>query len=76
MLCLFEASGITLIFNCYNIAENQLDSKILAMQNLGIPVEFNYNYLNIVSNNYRIIGILLSLLGSIFLIKLLFGENK
>ena len=76
MLFILEAIGFTLILNCYNIAENKLDSKILTMQNLNIPLEFNYNYLNIISNNYRLMGILLCLLGGIFLIKILFSENK
>lgn len=69
---IFEAIGFTLILNCYNIAEYKLNLKILTMQKLDIPLEFNYNYLNIISNNYRTAGILLSLLGGIFLIKILF----
>jgi len=69
---IFEAIGFTLILNCYNIAEYKLNLKILTMQKLDIPLEFNYNYLNILSNNYRTAGILLSLLGCIFLIKILF----
>ncbi|GLB28937.1 hypothetical protein LAD12857_08600 [Lacrimispora amygdalina] len=73
---MFEAIGFTLILNCYKIAEYKLDLKLLTMQNLDVPLEFNYNYLNIISNNYRIAGILLSLLGGIFLIKILFNGNK
>ncbi len=73
---MFEAIGFTLILNCYKIAEYKLDLKLLTMQNLDVPLEFNYNYLNIISNNYRIAGILLSLLGGIFLIKILFSGNK
>jgi hypothetical protein len=73
---MFEAIGFTLILNCYKIAEYQLDLKILTMQNLDVPLEFNYNYLNIISNNYRTAGILLSLLGGIFLIKILFSRNN
>lgn len=73
---IFEAIGFTLILNCYNIAEYKLDLKILTMQKLDIPLEFNYNYLNIISNNYRTTGILLALLGGIFLIKALFSGNN
>ncbi|EXG85112.1 hypothetical protein K413DRAFT_1889 [Clostridium sp. ASBs410] len=73
---IFETIGLALILNCYNIAEYKLDAKVLTMQKLEIPLEFNYNYLNIISNNYRIIGILLSLLGGIFIIKVLFSSNK
>ncbi len=76
MAFIFEAFGFTLILNCYNIAEYKLDLKILTMQKLDIPLEFNYNYLNIISNNYRTAGILLSLLGGIFLIKTLFSGNN